>query len=84
MPDDSTSTDLPRTDDTTANENPAEPTPIQQDERTPAQKRAEAQTKKKFDFISNLMTNLDMTIYVELCILYYMEYAAPPISNASS
>ena len=82
MPDDSTSTDLPRTDDNTTSENPAEPTASQQDERTPAQKRAEAQTKKKFDFISNLMANLDMTIYVELCIIYYMEYAALRILDA--
>jgi hypothetical protein len=45
-----------------------------QDAQTPAQKRAHAQTKKKYEFVNGLMTNLDVLIYVELCILYYMEY----------
>ncbi len=73
MPNDSTPPDLPRTDDNTTNENSTEHPPIQQDERTPAQKRAQTQAKKKFEFVSNLMTNLDMMIFVELGILYYME-----------
>jgi hypothetical protein len=43
--------------------------------QTPVQKRAQAQTKKKYEFINGLMTNLDALIYAELCILYYMESA---------
>jgi hypothetical protein len=39
----------------------------------PAQRRAQAKTKKKYEFVNSLMTNLDVMIYVELCILYYME-----------
>jgi hypothetical protein len=44
-----------------------------QNVQTPAQKRAQAQTKKKYEFVNTLMTNLDVLIYAELCILYYME-----------
>jgi hypothetical protein len=40
---------------------------------TPAQKRVQAQTKKKYEFVNSLMANLDTLIYAELCILYYME-----------
>lgn len=40
---------------------------------TPAQKKAQAQTKKKHEFVNNLMNNLDLIIYSELCILYYMD-----------
>ena len=45
----------------------------QQNAQTPGQKRAQAQTRKKKEFIDGLMNNLDMLIYVELCIVYYME-----------
>jgi len=45
----------------------------QQSVQTPAQRRAQAQTKKKYEFVNSLMTNLDVLIYAELCILYYME-----------
>jgi hypothetical protein len=45
----------------------------QQNAQTPAQKRAQSQTKKKYEFVNSLMTNLDVLIYAELCILYYME-----------
>ncbi|KAH7364569.1 hypothetical protein BKA65DRAFT_370926, partial [Rhexocercosporidium sp. MPI-PUGE-AT-0058] len=40
---------------------------------SPAKKRALAQAKKKFEFINNLTLHLDILIYVELCILYYMD-----------
>ncbi|KAL2065083.1 hypothetical protein VTL71DRAFT_4223 [Oculimacula yallundae] len=40
---------------------------------SPAKKRAKDQTKKKFQFINNLSLQLDALIYVELCILYYMD-----------
>ncbi|KAH6709626.1 hypothetical protein BKA61DRAFT_454004, partial [Leptodontidium sp. MPI-SDFR-AT-0119] len=40
---------------------------------SPAKKRALAQTKKKFEFINNLTLHLDILIYAELCILYYMD-----------
>jgi hypothetical protein len=43
---------------------------------TNAQKRAQVQTKKKLEFITQLTNNLDMIIYIELCILYYMEFVA--------
>ncbi|KAG0650652.1 Defective for SREBP cleavage 4 [Hyphodiscus hymeniophilus] len=45
----------------------------QQNEQSPAQKRAHAQTKKKYEFVNGLMTNLDVLIYAELCIVYYMD-----------
>ncbi|KAH8602879.1 hypothetical protein B0O99DRAFT_499125 [Bisporella sp. PMI_857] len=41
--------------------------------QSPAQKRLELQTKKKYDFVNSLTTNIDTIIYVELCILYYMD-----------
>ena len=44
-----------------------------QDAQTPAQKRALVQAKKKYEYISAIMNNLDISIYAELCILYYME-----------
>jgi hypothetical protein len=54
--------------------NPSAPSSSgQQNEQSPAQKRAQAQTKKKYEFVNTLMTNLDVLIYAELCILYYME-----------
>ncbi|RDW67703.1 hypothetical protein BP6252_09099 [Coleophoma cylindrospora] len=40
---------------------------------TPAQARATSQMKKRYEFINLVMANLDMLIYVELCILYYMD-----------
>ncbi|KIN04042.1 hypothetical protein OIDMADRAFT_86528, partial [Oidiodendron maius Zn] len=49
----------------------------EQDEVSPAQsralKRAEAQFEKKLEFINSLMKSLDVLIYMELCILYYMD-----------
>lgn len=48
---------------------------------SPAQKRLQTQTRKKLEFIDNLMQNLDVLIYVELCILYYMEYALQSIKD---
>jgi hypothetical protein len=45
----------------------------QQNTLTPAQKKVQAQTKKKYEFVNSLMTNMDVLIYVELSILYYME-----------
>jgi hypothetical protein len=43
---------------------------------TPAQKRILQQAKKRSEFTGLLMNNLDMLIYVELCVMYYMEYAS--------
>ena len=40
---------------------------------SPAQKRFQAQITKKLDFIDDLIRHSDMLIYMELCILYYME-----------
>lgn len=90
MNNDSTPTDLPRTDtsaNTSANasgENvePAQPPLTRtQDATSPAQKRVLARTKKRHEFVSNLMTNLDILIYVELSIVYYMELATDPTLN---
>ncbi|TVY49335.1 DSC E3 ubiquitin ligase complex subunit [Lachnellula occidentalis] len=48
--------------------------PLGQDAKlSPAQKRAREQTRKKLEFVGSLMQNLDVLIYVELCILYYMD-----------
>ncbi len=54
-------------------QDPAASSPQSQNAQTPAQKRLQAQTKKKYEFVNGLMNNLDALIYVELCILYYME-----------
>ena len=35
--------------------------------------RVAAQTKRKAEFIHDIMFNLDILIYAELCVLYYME-----------
>jgi hypothetical protein len=64
--------DLPPTENTS----PIDPAPApttQNAKLSPAQKRAQLQTRKKLEFIDGLMQNLDVLIYVELCILYYME-----------
>jgi hypothetical protein len=42
-------------------------------------KRFATQTKRKAEFIHDIMFNLDILIYAEICVLYYMEYA---LSNA--
>jgi len=54
--------------------NDVAPAPEPQAVQTLAQKRAHAQAKKKYEIVNGLMTNLDMIIYVELSVLYYMEY----------
>lgn len=48
------------------------------DARTPAQRRAYDQMRKKYELASSLMTNIDFAIYCQLCVLYYMEYEAHP------
>ena len=66
---------------TSTTENAAEvtePAPRAQDAKTPAQKAALTQAKKRNELLGGMMEQLDMLIYVELCILYYMEYALPP------
>lgn len=35
---------------------------------------AKAGIAKKLDFMTHLMSSLDVIIFAELCILYYMEY----------
>lgn len=41
----------------------------------PSHKRMLLQTKKRAEFVGHLLNNLDTLIYVELCAIYYMEYA---------
>lgn len=84
MNNDSPPAELPRTEDNTTSSEPAQVEPVsqRQDEPNPAQKRLQAQTKKKHDFVSSLMTNLDILIYAELSIIYYMEYA--PLNSLSA
>ena len=43
--------------------------------RAQIKKRFAAQTKRRAEFIHDIMFNLDILIYAELCVLYYMEYA---------
>jgi len=80
MNNDSTPTDLPRSENPTATSeavpgaDAVESTRRGQDEHSPAQKRAQAQMKKKVEFVTSLMNNLDILIYAELSIIYYMEY----------
>lgn len=42
--------------------------------QSPAQERAKLRTRKRGEFIGDLMSKLDVMIYVELVQLYYMEY----------
>ncbi len=60
--------------------------PDRQDEPGEAE-RLRARTSKatvsqslavKLQFMTDLMSKLDMLVFVELCILYYMEYARIP------
>jgi hypothetical protein len=68
--------DLPTSHPTDSSPIADAPSPApQQNVQTPAQKRAHAQTKKKYEFVNGLMTHLDVLIYAELCVVYYMEYA---------
>jgi hypothetical protein len=46
--------------------------------QSPAQERAKSRMKKRSEFLGDLMNKLDMAIYMELCVLYYMEYVYPP------
>lgn len=41
--------------------------------QTQLRERLLAQTRRKADFVNDIMLNLDILIYAELCILYYME-----------
>ncbi len=84
MENDPTSADLPRTGETSTSgpaETEAEASPPRRNEQSPAVKRAQAQTKKKFEFVGGLLNSLDMIIYLELCIVYYMECVPPPCSD---
>lgn len=49
--------------------------PPPEDEKTVAQKRLQAVIQKKNDFLAHLLENLDSITYMELALLYYMEYA---------
>lgn len=40
-------------------------------------RRAKAGIAKKLEFMTHLMSSLDVVIFAELCILYYMEYGCP-------
>jgi len=76
-----TPNDLPST--SASNEPSNNTTPAQAQTKdavaqTPAQKRILLQAKKRSEFTGLLMNNLDMLIYVELCVMYYMEYASSP------
>ena len=53
---------------------PIESTSRRQDGGLPAQKRLQAQVKKKFEFITSLTNHLDILIYAQLSIIYYMEF----------
>ncbi|KAI1004085.1 hypothetical protein K3495_g4126 [Podosphaera aphanis] len=41
--------------------------------RLRTQRKTLARVKKKSEFLANLITNLDTLVYVELCIIYYMD-----------
>jgi hypothetical protein len=67
---------LPSTqnDNTTTNTTgAAESTARRDDTLSPVQKRFKSQVNKKLEFVDGMMRNLDMLVYVELAILYYME-----------
>lgn len=37
-------------------------------------RRAKAGIAKKLEFMTHLMSSLDVLVFAELCVLYYMEY----------
>lgn len=43
------------------------------DKKKLMRERVLAQVKKKADYINDIMLNLDVLIYAELCVVYYME-----------
>ncbi len=68
------------------------PQVVREDDDSPqlrARKRfreiASQQRRKKAEFVDSIMLNLDLLVYVEICILYYMEYVPifPSISLLS-
>ncbi len=54
---------------------PAEGTESSESEsaKTRIRDRVAVQAKRKAEFIHDIMFNLDILIYAELCVLYYME-----------
>lgn len=40
-------------------------------------RRAKAGIAKKLEFMTHLMSSLDVLVFAELCVLYYMEYGHP-------
>lgn len=40
-------------------------------------RRAKAGIAKKLEFFTHLMSSLDVVVFAELCVLYYMEYVLP-------
>lgn len=40
-------------------------------------RRAKAGIAKKLEFMTHLMSSLDVLVFAELCVLYYMEYGRP-------
>jgi hypothetical protein len=63
------------------NNAPTSDDPVASTAASPAQKKVVAQTKKRYEFVNGLMTNLDVLVYVELCVVYYMEYV-PLVSSS--
>ncbi|KAH8657649.1 hypothetical protein BGZ60DRAFT_383598 [Tricladium varicosporioides] len=67
------------TDNLTGNNNPdavdtgLSSTTRSQNVLSPAKRKFQAQMSKKMEFIDGLMKNLDMLVWVELCIVYYMD-----------
>jgi hypothetical protein len=52
----------------------AQETAVEDDPQTRIAKRILAQTKRKAEFVQDVIFNLDLLIYAELCVLYYTEY----------
>jgi hypothetical protein len=78
MNDDPTSTlaaDLPPNIHNGTSSAEAEESSHHESARAQIRKRFAAQTKRRAEFIHDIMFNLDILIYAELCVLYYMEYA---------
>jgi len=76
MNDDSTSTlaaDLPPDIRNGTSSAEAEESSNGESAKAQIRKRFATQTKRKAEFIHDIMFNLDILIYAELCVLYYME-----------
>jgi len=77
MNDASSSSDHPRLDLDSQDELESAAAPTSDDDAGIAQQRKRAQQEQKAAFLDHLIRNVDIMIYAQLSVLYYMEYVPP-------